>query len=184
VSLGGNVLLKWLGERGNRAALRAAAAISVPFDLAACAAVLDRGLCRALYTRNFMRTLRAKVGRKALAYPGFVDVAAARRARTFAEYDEIVTAPLGGFASAREYWQASSSGPYLGRIRRPTLLLNALDDPFVPRGALPDPATLGAHVTAEFPPHGGHAGFLQGWPWSVTSWAEERALAFVAARLV
>ncbi len=184
VSLGGNVLLKWLGEQGERASLDAAAAISVPFDLAACAAVLDRGFPRAVYTRNFLRTLRGKVRAKAVAYPGFVDVASAVRARTFAEYDEIVTAKLGGFASARDYWERSSSGPYLARIRRPTLLINALDDPFVPAHALPDVATLGPHVSAEFPAHGGHAGFLEGRPWSATSWAERRALEFIAARLV
>ena len=183
VSLGGNVLLKWLGEQGSGAFVRAAAAISVPFDLAACAAVLDRGFSRMVYTRNFMRTLRAKVRDKARAHPGFVDVAAALRARTFAEYDEVVTAPLGGFTGARDYWARSSSGPYLSRIRIPTLLINARDDPFVPFRALPDPEGLGQHVTAEFPSHGGHAGFLEGAPWSATSWAECRALEFVAARL-
>jgi uncharacterized protein len=184
VSLGGNVLLKWLGEQGDGASLHVAAAISVPFDLAACAAVLDRGFPRAVYTRNFLRTLRAKVREKAARYPGFVDVALALRARTFAEYDEIVTAKLGGFAGARDYWARSSSGPYLTRIRRPTLLINALDDPFVPSHTLPDVATLGPHVSAEFPARGGHAGFLEGRPWSATSWAERRALDFVAARLV
>ena len=184
VSLGGNVLLKWLGEQGGGACLEAAAAISVPFDLAACAAVLDRGFARVVYTRNFLHTLRAKVRDKAARYPGFVDVAAALRARTFAEYDEVVTARLGGFTGARDYWERSSSGPYLSRIRRPTLLINALDDPFVPSRTLPDPRHLGEHVTAEFPSHGGHAGFLGGAPWSATSWAERRALEFVAARLV
>lgn len=185
VSLGGNVLLKWLGERGEAAPVRAAAAISVPFDLGASAAALDRGVSRAIYTRNFMRTLRAKVREKARAHPGFVDVAAALRARTFAEYDAVVTAPLGGFASARDYWERSSSGPYLARIRRPTLLINALDDPFVPRAALPDPRGVGEHLSLEFPARGGHAAFIEGrWPWSTTSWAERRALDFVAARLV
>jgi hypothetical protein len=182
VSLGGNVLLKWLGERGEGAPLRAAAGISVPFDLAACARVLDRGLPRLLYTSNFMRTLRAKVRAKARAYPGFVDVAAALRARTFAEYDEVVTAPLGGFRDALDYWTRSSSGPYLARIRRPTLVINALDDPFVPRGTLPDPAALAPHVTVDFPARGGHAAFIDGgWPWRAGSWAERRALDFVAA---
>src|SRR5262249_17431613 len=159
-------------------------AISVPFDLAACAGVLDRGLSRVIYTANFMRTLRAKVQAKAHAYPGFVDVAAARRARTFREYDEIVTAPLGGFTGARDYWARASSGPYLARIRRPTLLLNALDDPFVPRAALPEPTTLPANVILEFPRRGGHAGFIEGrWPWRVSSWAERRAVEFCASRV-
>jgi predicted alpha/beta-fold hydrolase len=185
VSLGGNVLLKWLGERGDEAPVRAAVAISVPFDLAACARVLDRGLARLLYTTNFMRTLRAKVREKARVHPGFVDVGAALRARTFAEYDEIVTAPLGGFAGAFDYWTRSSSGPYLARIRRPTLMINARDDPFVPAATLPDVTMLPPHVTVEFPARGGHAAFIEGrWPWRVDSWAERRALEFVAAQVV
>ena len=185
VSLGGNVLLKWLGERGAGAPrqLAAAVGISVPFDLVACARVLDCGLPRALYTANFMRTLRRKALAKARLYPGFVDLARVRRARTFAEYDRAVTAPLHGFADEVDYWTSSSSGPYLVRLRRPTLLINARDDPFVPPGTLPDPAALPPDVAAEYPPRGGHAGFLEGLPWQVASWAERRAAAFLAERL-
>src|SRR5437867_3123245 len=162
ISLGGNVLLKWLGERAADAPkqLAAAVAISAPFDVAACAEVLDRGVRRAIYTANFLRTMRDKVRRKAAAFPDFVDIAAARRARTFAEYDRAVTAPLNGFADERDYWTRASAGPYLARIRRPTLLINALDDPIVPTAALPDPATLPPGVRAEYVAHGGHAGFL------------------------
>ena len=181
VSIGGNVLLKWLGERGADvpAALAAAVAISVPFDLTACAAVLDRGLRRALYTANFMRTLRRKVVDKARRFPGFVDLDAVRRARTFAAYDRAVTAPLHGFADERDYWARSSSGPYLARIRRPTLLISALDDPFIPAESLPDPRALPPDVTAEFVARGGHVGFVEGWPWRTASWAERRAVEFV-----
>jgi uncharacterized protein len=182
VSLGGNVLLKWLGERGADAPPQVAGAvgISVPFDLAACARVLDRGLRRALYTANFMRTLRRKVLDRARVYPGLVDIARVRRARTFAEYDRAVTAPLHGFADELDYWTRSSSGPYLARLRRPALLLNSRDDPFVPRGVLPDPAALPPAVRAEFPSRGGHAGFVEGPPWRVGSWAERRAVEFLA----
>lgn len=186
VSLGGNVLVKWLGERGDGAPrqLVGAVGISVPFDLAACARVLDRGFRRAVYTANFMRTLRRKVSLKARVHPGFVDAAAARRARTFAEYDRAVTAPLHGFAGAEDYWRRASSGPYVAGIRRPTLLINALDDPFVPPESLPDPAALPPGVRAEFSPHGGHAGFLEGrWPWRVAAWAERRAVEFLAPLL-
>jgi predicted alpha/beta-fold hydrolase len=183
VSLGGNVLLKWLGERGAGvpSAVRAAVGISVPFDLAASAAVLDRGFNKRLYTANFLKTMRAKVGLKALVYPGFVDVKAAQAARTFGEYDEVVTAPLNGFAGAHDYWNRSSCGPWLAGIRRPTLLLNSLDDPFVPPSSLPDAATLPPYVQVEFPEQGGHAGFIAARvPWRVTSWAEGRALDFLA----
>ena len=186
VSLGGNILLKWLGEheRVVPEQLVAAVGISVPFDLAACARVLDRGLRRALYTENFMRTLRRKVRDKARRFPDFVDVTAVSRARTFAAYDRAVTAPLHGFADERDYWARSSSGPYLARIRRPTLLINAVDDPFVPSGTLPDACTLPPDVVTEFTPGGGHAGFLTGrWPWRPEAWAERRAAEFLARAL-
>ena len=115
VSLGGNVLLKWLGEVGEEAPaeLRGAVGISVPFDVAASARVLDRGFHRLVYAANFLRTMRSKVIEKERRYPGFVDVAAMRRARTFARYDRVVTAPLNGFRDEVDYWTRASSGPYL-----------------------------------------------------------------------
>jgi predicted alpha/beta-fold hydrolase len=183
VSLGGNVLLKWLGEREFDAPKHVvgAAAISVPFDLAACARTLDGGVRRVLYTAPFLRSLKAKVRVKARTHGAFVNIAAALRARTFAAYDRAVTAPLHGFADEVDYWTRSSSLPLLARIRRPTLLINALDDPFMPATSLPDPARLPACVVAEFTPRGGHVGFLEGrWPWGVGSWAERRAVAFLA----
>src|SRR5439155_1365508 len=162
VSLGGNVLLKWLGERGADAPgqLVGAVAISVPFELAPCAEALDRGFRRRVYAANFLRSMRRKVRLKALRDGGFaarVDLPLALRARTFAEYDHAVTARLHGFADARDYWVRASSGRYLGRIRRPTLLVSALDDPIVPPAALPDPARLPDWVSAEFLPRGATA---------------------------
>jgi predicted alpha/beta-fold hydrolase len=185
ISIGGNVLLKWLGEQGDVAPkmVVGAVAISVPFDLAACARVMDCGLQKRLYTASFMRSFRRKTRAKARAHPDFVDVAAALRARTFAAYDRVVTAPLHGFADEVDYWRRASSGPYLAAIRRPTLLLNALDDPFVPAASLPDPRTLPPTVRAEYTPCGGHVGFVEGWPWRSTSWAERRAVEFLAAAL-
>ena len=185
ISIGGNVLLKWLGEQGQDATglLAGAAAISVPFDLVACARVMDRGLQKRLYTASFMRSFRRKTQAKARAYPGFVDLRAALRARTFAAYDRVVTAPLHGFADEVDYWRRASSGPYLASIRRPTLLVNALDDPFIPAGSLPDPRALPPTVRAEYVPHGGHVGFVEGRPWRAMSWAERRAVEFLAATL-
>ena len=180
ISLGGNVLLKWLGERGGHAPIVGAVAISTPFDLTACARVLDRGFARAIYTANFLRSLRVKVRLKARSFPGFVDLNAVVRARTFAEYDRAVTAPLHGFVDERDYWTRSSSGPYLAAIRRPTLLINALDDPFVPSSSLPDPRALPPEVEVEFSSHGGHVGFLDGPPWALGSWAERHAVAWLA----
>ena len=186
VSLGGNVLLKWLGEVGEAAPaeLRGAVGISVPFDVAASARVLDRGFHRLVYAANFLRTMRSKVIEKERRYPGFVDVAATRRARTFARYDRVVTAPLNGFRDEVDYWTRASSGPYLARIRRPVLLLSAHDDPIVPGRTLPDPQELPANVRAEFTARGGHAGFLEGrWPWRTGSWAERRAVEFLTSLL-
>jgi len=182
VSIGGNVLLKWLGELGADVPrqLVAAVGISVPFDLAGCATELDRGWRRVVYTEHFLRTMRRKVVDKARRFPGFVDVEAACRSRTFAEYDRAVTAPLHGFADEHDYWARSSSGPFLDRVRRPTLLISALDDPIVPADGLPDPRTLPPGITAEFSARGGHAGFLDGrWPWRLQSWAERRAVEFL-----
>jgi predicted alpha/beta-fold hydrolase len=186
VSIGGNVLLKWLGEREGDVPpqLAGAVAISVPFDLARCARQLDQGFARAVYTEHFLRTLRRKVVDKARLFPGFVDVDAVRRSRTFAEYDRLLTAPVHGFPDEREYWARSSSGPYLARIRRPTLLISAIDDPIVPAEALPAPGSLPPGVVAEFTARGGHGGFLEGrWPWRLSSWAERRALDFLDAAL-
>jgi predicted alpha/beta-fold hydrolase len=185
VSIGGNVLLKWLGERhvGAPPQLRAAATICVPYDLALCARVLDRGFERAVYTRSFLWTLKRKVRDKARVYPGFVDVGAVARARTFAEYDRALTAPLHGFADELDYWTQASSRPYLAHIRVRTLLVNALDDPFVPAVALPDTSTLPPSVELELTPHGGHVGFVEAASPRRPSWAERRAIDFLATEL-
>jgi len=182
VSIGGNVLIKWLGEHGKDAPrqLIGAVAISTPYDLTSCARALDRGFARMVYTANFLRSLKAKVRDKARVYPGFVDVQAVLRARTFAEYDRALTAPLHGFADERDYWARASSKPYLAHVRRPTLLINALDDPFVPAGSLPDPKTLPPEIEVDFVGDGGHVGFLDGPPWALRSWAERRAVAWLA----
>jgi uncharacterized protein len=181
VSLGGNVLLKWVGEQGDSApaALAAAVGISVPFDLEQCAHTLDRGFQKWVYTANFMRTFKQKVRAKVPRHGAFVDLAAVRRARTFAAYDRVVTAPLHGFADEVDYWRRASCGPYLAKVRRPTLLISAVDDPFVPASALPDRRALPPAVVLEVTERGGHVGFVEGPPWRVTSWAERRAVEFL-----
>jgi len=186
VSLGGNVALKWLGERGEGAPAQVcgAATISTPFDLTACAESLDRGLNRPLYTARFLRSMKAKVQAKRRLYDGLVNVPAALRARTFAVYDRLATAPINGFADERDYWTRASSGPYLARIRRPCLLINAANDPFVPADTLPTAAVADSPwLEAAFLPQGGHVGFLEG-PWGRRSWAERQALAFLRRRLL
>ncbi len=166
VSLGGNVLLKWLGERGEAAhgRIRRAAAVSAPLDLAASARTLDRGLNRLLYTRMFLDTLKPKSLAKLQRFPGLYDGARLRRVKTFREFDDLVTAPLHGFRDAEQYWHACSSGQYLGAIRVPTLLVNARNDPFLPERALLAAAAGAAPcVERDFPAGGGHVGFRPDW---------------------
>ena len=166
VSLGGNVLLKWLGERGAAAAarVRRAAAVSAPLDLAAAADALDRGLNRLLYTRMFLDTLKPKSLAKLERFPGLYDAARLRRARTFREFDDLVTAPLHGFRDAAHYWKASSSGSYLAGVRVPTLVVNARNDPFLPERALLAATAVAAPcVELDFPRTGGHVGFRNRW---------------------
>lgn len=183
VSLGGNVLLKWLGERGEQThdEVRAAVAISTPFDLSAAAREMSRRSGR-IYTRFFLRTLKPKALRKAGEYPELLDARAIRKARNWRQYDDAVTAPLHGFRDAEDYWARSSSKSFLARIRRPVLLINAEDDPFIPASALPRSEVAESDwLHAFFSSKGGHAGFVAGsLPWRPLYWAERRAVDFLA----
>jgi len=186
-SLGGNQLVKWLGERGDDvpAPVRAAVAISVPFDLEACASALDgRGFWPFVYRERFLRRLRRKALRKAVEHPGSIDAAAVRRSRTFAEYDGLVTARLHGFSSAQDYWRRCSSARFVGAVRRDLLLLSADDDPLVPPRSIPvAQARANPRVTLEVTSGGGHVAFVAGSPIGPAFWAEERAVAFLVERL-
>lgn len=162
VSLGGNVLLKWLGERGADAKplLRRAAAVSAPLDLAAAGHALDRGVNKRLYTRVFLASLKAKVSAKIRLRHVALDEHRLSRVRTLREFDDLFTAPLHGFRDADDYWRRASSAPWLEHIRVPTLVLNARNDPFLPRSALEAAARQASRdVVLEFPASGGHAGF-------------------------
>jgi len=179
VSLGGNVLLKWLGEQGPAAVplLRRAAAVSAPIDLAGSGHALGRGLNRALYARHFLATLKPKAIAKIARHGLALDAARISRARSLHEYDDLVTAPLHGFRDADDYWARSSSGPWLEHIRVPTLVLNACNDPFLPRAKLAAAARrAAADVVLEFPASGGHAGFP-----GRGHWLARRVLEFFAA---
>jgi len=183
VSLGGNALLKWLGEQGEAADfVRAAAAVSAPQDLAAGADSLARGFNR-IYTQNFLRTLKAKSLAKLAQHPGLFDRNRMLAARTFHEFDDAVTAPMHGFRGCHDYWSRSSSKPLLRAVRIPTLVLNALNDPFLPAPALARPAEVSPRVRLEYPAHGGHVGFLAGaFPGSMR-WLSDRLLGFFAGHV-
>jgi len=184
ISLGGNVLLKWLGETGERAldVVAAACAVSAPMDLVAAGDALDRGFNK-VYTWNFLRTLRRKSLEKLVRFPHSLDREQTRRARSLRAFDDAVTAPLHGFIDAQDYWTRSSSKPWLAHIAVPTLVLNARDDPFLPAHALPQPAEISSHVTLELPARGGHVGFVTGrFPGSL-AWMPQRVLAFIESAL-
>jgi predicted alpha/beta-fold hydrolase len=177
ISLGGNVLLKWLGERGNAAGfVAAAAAVSPPQDLHAGAIRLSRGFNR-LYALNFLVTLRRKSVAMLERHPGLFDAKRVASSRDFFEFDELVTAPLHGFKSARDYWHRSSCRQFLGGIAVPTLIINALNDPFLPVEALARPAEVSTAVELHYPHEGGHVGFLQGAPPGRLDWLAEQLFA-------
>ena len=182
VSLGGNALLKWLGERGAGAArrVRRAAAVSAPIDLPAAGAALDRGVNRLLYTRMFLSTLKPKTLAKLEVFPDLCDAGLVLKARTFREFDNLVTAPWHGFRDVDHYWTSAASGPYLGGIRVPTLLLNARNDPFLPEDALLAAArNASPDVLLEFPATGGHVGFTTGPFPGRHGWLPQRVLGFL-----
>jgi len=178
ISLGGNALLKYLGEQGQGACVARAVAVSAPLDLAAAGGALDRGLSRQIYTERFLKTLKKKSFAKLALHPGLIDAARLRRARTFWEFDDTVTAPLHGFLGADDYWARSSSAPWLAGIRVPALVLNARNDPFLPARVLD--AICGrdipSNVTLEFPQTGGHAGYP-----GRGQWLARRCLEFLRA---
>jgi predicted alpha/beta-fold hydrolase len=185
-SLGGNVLLKYLGEQGTeaRAQLRAAVAISVPYDLGACADQMNEGAAR-VYAAFFLRSLRAKVRAKQDLLAGLCQVDQVLRARKVREFDEALTAPLHGYSSAEEYYRRSSASQFLEAITVPTLLIHSLDDPIAVPESIPHAAiAANPNLATAFTDSGGHVGFVGGpGPWTPTFWAEERGAEFLAAAL-
>ena len=183
-SLGGNVLLKYLGEEGEAAALQAGVAISVPYDLSGCADALASSAVGRFYARHFVRGLVAKAEAKLHLIGDRIDLARVRAAQTFREFDDAATAPLHGFRDADDYYRRSSSAPFLARIRVPTLLVHSEDDPFlpgewVPREAIDGNPWLEALITQK----GGHVGFVEGPPHAPRFWVERQAARFLASRL-
>ncbi len=163
VSLGGNALLKWAGERGDgaREIVTAVVAVSVPYELTATGDHLARGLNR-IYTWNFLRTLKANARAKLKQFPGLFDLAALERVRNMREFDDAVTAPLHGFKNVDDYWTRASSKPALRGIRVPTRLIHARNDPFTPQRILPIAAEVSDQVSFEYSMNGGHVGFAAG----------------------
>ena len=179
ISLGGNALLKWLGETGAPAAavVDGAAAVSAPVDLMAAGDALDRGF-NLLYVRHFLSTMKRKSLAQLARYPGLYDAARVRAAGTLREFDDIVTAPLHGFRNTDDYWTRASGKPGLRGIRVPTLIANARNDPFLPAEALPRTGDVSDAVVLEQPEEGGHAGFVSGRFPGRLDWIPGRVLEF------
>ena len=186
-SLGGNVLLKHLGEVGDAGGnpLQAAAAISVPFDLVAGTRALESGRMGRLYTGYFLRSLRAKTQAKRSLLEGVVDLDRVLAARTLREFDDAATAPLHGFPDAWTYYRESSAAGFLSRIRTPTLLLQSADDPFLPADALPRRAVEASPWLVDgIQSRGGHVGFVErSKGMKPAFWAEQEAARYLAGVL-
>ena len=181
-SLGGNVLLKALGERedGGASLLDAAAVMSVPYDLAAGCRLLQESRMGRLYSEYFMRSLRGKVAWKRERLAEILDLEQVDQARSIWDFDDAVTAPLNGFEDATEYYTKCSSRGFLPSVRVPTLMLHAIDDPFLPSGAIPKAEAAGNRALAlRLSQRGGHVGFIRGTPWSPSFWGDGEAARFL-----
>jgi uncharacterized protein len=159
--LGGNALLRWAQEVGDLATqvVSALASICAPLDLSASGQAMGVGFNRQVYTRMFLASMKPKALRKLAQHPGLFSASAMQAARNLFEFDNVFTAPLHGFQNTRDYWLRASAKPGLSRIRVPTLVVNTLNDPFVPAASLPGATQVGSCVTLWQPRHGGHVGF-------------------------
>jgi len=179
-SLGGNLCLKFAAEAIPPEQLAAVAAISAPVDLASSARAIDGAPLNRLYLRRFLRTLLPKAWDKARRFPGWCRLGDLKRIRTIRDFDELVTAPLNGFASAEDYWARSSALPLLPRLNVPSLLLNARNDPMLAPPSFPEElARRHAHLHLEAPEHGGHVGFPDA-TGNPSRWADQRVAEFLA----
>lgn len=179
-SLGGNVLLKYLGESGKESELSAAAAVCVPLDLHACSDALNTGFSK-LYQHYMLNNMKDSVRRKFDRHTAAFDWVRAMSAKTFAEFDDAVTAPLHGFDGMQDYYDRCSSGQFLKDIVRPTLIINTLDDPFMTPDVIPDSDRLSDSVTLEIAEAGGHVGFINGGtPWRPKYYLPPRIVSFLA----
>ncbi|NMM08591.1 MAG: alpha/beta fold hydrolase [Polaromonas sp.] len=185
ISLGGNALMRWAAESGAEARQLVAGLASVcsPLDLAASGWAISRGFNRQVYTRMFLRTMVPKALQKLEQHPGLFDRQRLLAARDLYEFDNVFTAPVHGFKDADDYWARASAKPHLHKVAVPALVLNALNDPFVPASSLPQARDTSSHVTLWQPAQGGHVGFpSQPFPGQVRV-MPEAVTAFLAAQL-
>lgn len=172
-SLGGNVLLKWLGESPHAERLATGVAVSVPFDLAACSAAIEKGFSK-VYMWELMGRMRRSAKRKFRGIPSPISLPDIEKLRTFRQYDDALTAPLHGYRDADDYYASCSSRRFLKHIRVPTLVLHSSDDPFMTPAAVPTETDLSPAVRFELSARGGHVGFVGGSVFKPRRWLEPR----------
>ncbi|REG88278.1 YheT family hydrolase [Algoriphagus antarcticus] len=180
-SLGGNLTLKYLGEKGDgNSKLHRGVGISVPLHLGSSSQKISETE-NTLYSKRFLRSLKEKVIEKSGAHPGQIPVETLRNIKTLADFDDFFTGPLHGFADAKEYYEVNSSLYFLDQIKVPTLVLNALNDPFLSEQCFPKTLAKSLDkVYLEFPKHGGHVGFSPENS-SKSYYSEQRAVEFISA---
>lgn len=177
-SLGGNVLLKWLGETADHNPLAAAAAVSVPFELHKSANRMQQGFSR-LYQRHFLQCLHKRLSHQFQVYPASFQMPALNELKSMWEFDDKITAPLHGFSSVHEYYSISSSRQYLNKIQVPTLIVHSKDDPFMSPDCIPEQHELSGAIQLEVTERGGHVGFVTGsMPGRERYWLDERIPSF------
>jgi predicted alpha/beta-fold hydrolase len=181
-SLGGNILLKWLGETGHDSLLDAAVGVSVPFRLDLGARRLESGVSR-LYQSYLVGSMKRSTARKGRIMAMPVDPEALAASRTFEEIDTCLTAPLHGFRDARDYYEQSSCRRFLAAVHTPTLIIHSRDDPFMTPEAVPEAAELSPAIRLELTRRGGHCGFVSGTPWRPRYWLDKRVPAFIGEYL-
>jgi predicted alpha/beta-fold hydrolase len=181
-SLGGNVLLKWLGESPNTSRLTTAVAVSVPFDLAVCSGAIEKGLSK-VYMWELMGRMKRSAKLKFSRIPSPITLPDIDALRTFREFDDAMTAPLHGYRDADDYYTRCSSRPFMKHIRIPTLVLHSADDPFMTPAALPREEDLSPSVRFELSSHGGHVGFVNGSLFRPRRWLEDRIGRHLVAHL-
>jgi len=178
-SLGGNAMLKYLGTMGSDAPVTVAVAVSVPYLLHHSADRLSQGFSR-LYQTHLIHSLKDKIRRKFEGNNTRLPIQTLDTLKTFYQFDDLITAPMHGFAGVDDYYQQSSSRQYLPGIRVPALLIHALDDPFMRAETLPNRNELPDNVRLEVSGHGGHVGFVTGrYPWNPVYWLEHRIITYL-----
>jgi len=180
-SLGGNMLLKLLGESKKDSPLQAAVSVSAPMQLDVCASKMDRGFSK-VYQYHLMRSLVPALLKKYQYHDMStligINTKEVKKLKNFWKYDDVYTAPIHGFASAHDYYEKSSSKQYLKYITTPTMIIHSVDDPFMTPAILPQKSELSKSIHMEVSPHGGHVGFVSGTLFKPKYWLEEKIVSY------